>query len=92
MQNKITCTIEDNGIGIRQSEKLKEKYKSTHIRWDLKICRKRIKIMNEKYDMDCSLEITDLKETGKNESGTRVVLQFNLINTIKIIYESDLSG
>ena len=28
--NKITCTIEDNGIGIRQSEKLKEKNKPLH--------------------------------------------------------------
>ncbi len=77
--NKITCSIEDNGIGIRQSEKLKEKNKPTHQPVGLENLRKRIKIMNEKYDMGCSLEITDLKEAGKNGTGTRVVLQFNLI-------------
>ena len=36
--------------------------------------------MNEKYDMNCSLTITDLKRPGKKETGTRVVLKFNLIN------------
>ena len=79
-ENKITCTVEDNGIGIRQSEKLKEKTRATHQSVGLENLQKRIKIMNEKYDMNCSLVITDLKETGNNRSGTRVVLQFNVIN------------
>jgi putative methionine-R-sulfoxide reductase with GAF domain len=79
-QNKITCTIEDNGIGIRQSEKLRETNRPLHQSMGLENLQKRIKIMNEKYDMDCSLEITDLEETRLKEQGTRVVLQFNLIN------------
>lgn len=78
--NKITCTVEDNGIGIRQAEKLKMKNKSPHQSVGLENLQKRIKIMNEKYDMDCSLVICDLEETGKGKHGTRVVLQFNLIN------------
>ena len=41
--------------------------------------QKRIKIMNEKYDTDCSLQITDLNELGLNGSGTRAVLEINLI-------------
>jgi hypothetical protein len=36
--------------------------------------------MNEKFDMNCKLEITDLKETDNRLSGTRVVLQFNVVN------------
>ena len=79
-ENTITCTVEDNGIGISKSEKLKEKNRSLHRSVGLENLQKRIKIMNEKYDMDCSLEITDLKETGRNERGTRVVLQFNAMN------------
>ena len=78
--NKLTCVVEDNGIGIRQSEKLKEKSKPTHQSVGLENLQKRIKIMNEKYDMGCSLVITDLKEKGINGSGTRVVLELNLIN------------
>ncbi len=80
-QNKITCTIEDNGIGIRQSEKLKEMNRPLHRSLGLENLQKRIKIMNEKYDTNCSLEITDLKDTDKNRSGTRVILRFNVINT-----------
>ena len=79
-RNKITCIVEDNGIGIREAEKLKQTNKSPHHSVGLENLQKRIKIMNEKYDMGCSLEITDLKESGKNRNGTRVTLQFNLIN------------
>jgi ligand-binding sensor domain-containing protein/putative methionine-R-sulfoxide reductase with GAF domain len=78
--NKIVCTIEDNGIGIRQSEKLKEKHRPLHRSLGLENLQKRIKIMNEKYNTACSLHIMDMKETGINGSGTRVVLEFNLIN------------
>ena len=79
-ENTITCTVEDNGIGISRAEKAKEKNNSLHHSVGLENLRKRIKIMNEKYDMNCSLVITDLKETDKKLSGTRVVLQFNLVN------------
>lgn len=78
--NKITCIIEDNGIGIRQSEKQKMVNKPPHHSVGLENLQKRIKIMNEKYNMGCSLEIIDLKEAGLNGSGTRVVLKFNMIN------------
>jgi sensor histidine kinase YesM len=76
----ITCTVEDNGIGITHAEKAKEKAPSPHHSVGLENLRRRLKIMNEKYDMNCSLVITDLKETDKKLSGTRVVLQFNLVN------------
>ncbi|MBE7173927.1 MAG: histidine kinase [Williamsia sp.] len=79
-QNKITCTVEDNGIGIRQSEKLRQSHRPMHRSVGLENLRNRIKIINEKYHTDCSLHITDLKESGINGSGTRAVLQLNLIN------------
>jgi sensor histidine kinase YesM len=80
-KNKIICTIEDNGIGIRQSEKLKKMNGSVHQSLGLDNLRKRIKIMNEKYDTDCSLELVDLNEMDKERTGTRVTLGFNMINT-----------
>lgn len=80
-KNKIRCTVEDNGIGIRRSEKLKETNRPPHNSVGLENLKKRIKIMNEKYDTECSLEITDLGDEGKDRKGTRVVLQFNVINT-----------
>lgn len=79
--NKIRCIVEDNGIGIRRSQKMKEVSKPPHNSVGLENLKKRIKIINEKYDTDCSLEIMDLAEESKSRRGTRVVLQLNLINT-----------
>jgi len=79
--NKIRCTVEDNGIGIRRSEKMKEMNKPPHNSVGLENLKKRIKIINEKYETDCSLEIMDLGDENKSRRGTRVVLQFNMINT-----------
>jgi ligand-binding sensor domain-containing protein/putative methionine-R-sulfoxide reductase with GAF domain len=79
--NKIACLIEDNGIGIRESEKLKQNNGAIHHSLGLENIKKRIKIMNEKYDTNCTLEIIDIKDVDKTKRGTRVILQFNIINT-----------
>ena len=79
-QNKITCTVEDNGIGYRQAQKLKEVNKPPHQSVGLENLKRRIKILNEKFDTDCTLEITDLNENGNNGHGTKVVLKFKVIN------------
>lgn len=79
-ENKITCTIEDNGIGIRASEKLREGNTTLHRSVGLENIRNRIRMMNEKYNTDCTLEIIDLKEICAECSGTKVILQLNSIN------------
>lgn len=75
----ISCIIEDNGIGINRSRELKQMNRTTHQSVGLSNLRNRIKIMNEKYDMGCSLEISDLGDLNKDNAGTCVVLRFNLI-------------
>ena len=75
----ISCTIEDNGIGIRQSEQLKQSIRPTHQSVGLSNLRNRIKILNEKYDSGCTLEIADLQDLNKGKTGTCVVLRFNII-------------
>jgi ligand-binding sensor domain-containing protein/putative methionine-R-sulfoxide reductase with GAF domain len=72
----IICSIEDNGIGIRQSEAMKKLQQPNHKSVGLENLRKRIEIMNEKFDMDCSLSLTDLHETDAKTSGTLALLQF----------------
>ena len=76
---KTICTIEDNGIGIRRSEQLRETHRPLHRSVGLQNLQKRMKIMNEKYNTDCNLEIFDLGEADKHLSGTKVVLQLKLI-------------
>jgi LytS/YehU family sensor histidine kinase len=73
----VTCTIEDNGIGIRQSEKMKRVNKPPSVGLDN--LRNRIKIINEKYGMCCSLEITDLSEQNDQQTGTLAKLQFKTL-------------
>lgn len=73
----VTCTIEDNGIGIRQSEKMKQVNNSPSVGLDN--LRNRIKIINEKYGMSCSLEITDLGEQNNQQTGTLAKLQFKTL-------------
>jgi LytS/YehU family sensor histidine kinase len=72
----IICSIEDNGIGIRRSEANKNVQHATHKSVGLDNLRNRIAIMNEKFDMDCSLTITDLNETDAAITGTLAVLKF----------------
>jgi LytS/YehU family sensor histidine kinase len=75
----IYCIIEDNGIGINCSMSVKQLKRPLHQSVGLSNLRNRIKIMNEKYDTGCTLEITDLNDLNKDKSGTRVVLRFNTI-------------
>lgn len=72
----IVCSIEDNGIGIRRSEANKNLQHASHKSVGLENLRNRIAIMNEKFEMDCSLTITDLGETDATQTGTRAVLKF----------------
>ena len=79
-QQKVICIIEDNGIGIRESEKLKQLHRPMHRSVGLGNLQNRINIINEKYHAGCSLEIIDLKEAGIATKGTRAILSFNQVN------------
>jgi ligand-binding sensor domain-containing protein/putative methionine-R-sulfoxide reductase with GAF domain/anti-sigma regulatory factor (Ser/Thr protein kinase) len=75
--NFFTCSIQDNGIGILLSEK-KKSIQQNHRSVGLENLRNRIMIMNEKFNMDCSLAITDLSTLTKNKTGTLAVLKFKI--------------
>ena len=79
--NRIACIVEDNGIGYRKAEQLRKQQRPLHRSVGLENLRKRIRIINEKYQTDARLEIIDLKESGINGHGTRVVLEMNILNT-----------
>jgi putative methionine-R-sulfoxide reductase with GAF domain len=79
--DSIICSIEDNGIGFRKSIQQKKQSKNIHHSVGLDNLRKRINILNEKFEAACSVTIKDLEDEQPNETGTRVVLQFKIINT-----------
>jgi len=79
LMDTIICVIEDNGIGIKQSKYLKQFNKTSYKSVGLDNLRKRIKVMNEKYDAQCKLQITDFSDIDKSRTGTRVILSFNIM-------------
>lgn len=83
----LVCMIEDNGIGIHQSRKLKQGSRPAHRSMGLDNLHNRIMIMNEKYEAGCRLDITDMKDIDPSKSGTLAVLSFNIVNN-KLNYES----
>jgi len=78
--DKISCTIEDNGIGFRRSLAEKLQQKTSHQSVGLDNLRNRIKILNEKFGTGCSLSIRELEDERPGGKGTRVILEFTVIN------------
>ncbi|AXY74067.1 GAF domain-containing protein [Paraflavitalea soli] len=76
---RLRCIIQDNGIGIRQAEQMRRESRAVHRSVGLENLRKRIHILNEKYHTACTLSITDLREAGGPQTGTRAVLELNII-------------
>lgn len=76
---QLVCEIEDNGIGINKSKENKSTLRPTHRSFGISNIHDRLKVLNEKYKMNCSLAITDRPElTGQHETGTLAVLRFNI--------------
>lgn len=72
----VVCEIEDNGIGIHRSQ-IQSKKEHTSI--GIENIRKRIKLLNEKYNLEYTLEIRDLSEDIPAGRGTVALLSFNYI-------------
>ncbi|WP_431216114.1 hypothetical protein ACQ86N_16630 [Puia sp. P3] len=69
-EEQLVCEIEDNGIGIRRSL-LNKHGRQMHESMGIGNIRQRIAILNEKYQIRCSLSIQDKSEiSGARGSGT----------------------
>ena len=88
LNGMIYCTVEDNGIGLQNSERLKKEKRSLHESLGLSNLRNRIKILNEKYDTGCSLELFDIQDFNNGRTGTCAVLSFKILTT-QPSYESN---
>ena len=76
---QLICEIEDNGIGYLLSLKNKSGLQPVHRSLGIANIYERLELMNEKYNVNCSLSIKDkLELPGRNGSGTIATLKFNL--------------
>ncbi|HMJ46375.1 MAG TPA: histidine kinase [Ferruginibacter sp.] len=74
--NELICTIDDNGIGIEESFRIKNELGSQHISVGISNIKNRIKLLNEKYNLQYTLTIEDKsKHPGYESTGTLVTLR-----------------
>jgi LytS/YehU family sensor histidine kinase len=74
---RLICEIEDNGIGVIQSN-LRPKH--GHQSFGIENIRHRLTLLNEKYHLDCCLQIKDKSEFDRSESGTLAILTLPILN------------
>ena len=75
---QLLCIVDDNGIGIEASKKIKSEKISAHNPAGIANIRQRIQILNEKYRLNCSLTIEDKSEIDPHKTGTKVTIRLPL--------------
>jgi tetratricopeptide (TPR) repeat protein len=79
--DKLICEIEDNGIGISKTSR---QPRHGHRSFGIENIRRRLNLLNEKYHLDCSLEIKDKSEMDLNDSGTLAILTLPILNDLGV--------
>jgi len=74
---RLVCIVEDDGIGIRQSLRNKTSGSRTHHSLGLENVSNRIRLLNEKYQLESSILINDKSELV-SYTGTGTVVQLFL--------------
>jgi tetratricopeptide (TPR) repeat protein len=80
--DRLTCEIEDNGIGLIRSS-LQPKH--GHQSFGIENIRHRLTLLNEKYHLNCCLQIRDRSEFDRNESGTLAILTLPVLNHFETV-------
>lgn len=73
----LVCEIEDNGVGINKASE--QNNATRHLSIGIDNIKKRIELLRQKYDIECSLEFTDKGSKNKGESGTIVTLIWKIV-------------
>ncbi len=75
--NHLYAVVDDNGIGLKQSQELKTMHQKQHRSRGMTNTRERIQLLNELYRTDIRMEI---QEKEGDTTGVKVVLQFPVID------------
>ena len=70
-EGKLLCVVEDNGVGRKHSEIMKQKTGS-HKSYGMSITRRRLEMLSRISNNDFSVEIEDLQNENGEPAGTRV--------------------
>lgn len=73
-EDRLECTVEDNGIGREASRELNKQRSSVHRSMGMRVSADRMKLYGELEQGASRVEITDLMDAQGNAAGTRVVI------------------
>ena len=76
-KNHIVCKIEDNGPGINHTSDDK-KLNTSHKSISIINIHSRLQMLNEKYNMQCSLQLIDNADADATKQGTTAILRLSL--------------
>lgn len=72
--DKLICTITDDGIGFTKSKQLKENSVTVHKSMALEITRKRLEVIQAVTSKSSHVEIMELTDANGEPAGTRIIL------------------
>jgi two-component sensor histidine kinase len=72
----LRCTLTDNGLGFKETQRLKQLSGLKRESKGLEVLRKKIYALNRLYNLDLSLDLQDRSDLREAEHGTRVTLTF----------------
>ncbi|RYD72680.1 MAG: hypothetical protein EOP53_21495, partial [Sphingobacteriales bacterium] len=76
--NRLVCTIEDDGIGREKSKEKTEKKMPGHVSNGIEVTRQRLDLLNKLQKEKTNLKITDLADENGKPNGTRVEISWPL--------------
>jgi len=79
IENKIHCTITDNGVGREKAAEIKSKKTRTYESHGTKITGNRLKLISTLNNIDMQINYIDLKDEQGKATGTRVEINIPLI-------------
>jgi ligand-binding sensor domain-containing protein len=75
---QLICTVEDDGVGIDRSVAGKKTKSLSDHAYGIGNVRERIRLLNEKYDLQSKVRIIDKSKSGQNTTGTVVTLELQM--------------
>jgi hypothetical protein len=79
-EGMLICVVDDNGIGIDRSATEKKAKGVQNLSYGIENVRERIRLLNEKYNLQSQLYIVDKHSAGEQGTGTTVVLELQIQN------------
>lgn len=78
LQDDFKCELTDNGMGFKETQRIKQVAGSARVSKGLAMLRTKIETLNRLYDLDIAISVTDLSETEPAQHGTKACITFNV--------------